>query len=963
MEGFDGCSRNVEPAISYSLSTMTMTSQEDSSELEGQHLGSPLSPANNEDTVRTRIERQLEQYTKSLDLVLDTSRPSPTARDEAYDSDLLIRNGQRDVDDDDDTDDNDGLDSELSNLKQSRYTLQAELMYAKHVARIELEQTLTTVSLDCLDGPSYEDNDGDDNSSANDEIQNTNTIHASFQEQDSGQVAYLDEEFYRKHHQRLQQKEQQRQKQMNERYEQDQLPSVEEYKADARYRARFSLLRSNGAKRNLLQGVSSRRPDPPECLKRTWRPVTLSTILPRQDFEATHHAVQNDDVENGSSQQHEKLISPRSIQEATGMELEDFGAQHLNPTMSAAQERKGTHSSRRVVWLALGCCILPIIAALVFSRFADQVTNSGESRLKDVQLFLAEYGYTKLDLLETPNTPQYRAATWIADVDAQHLPFRSYHKGALASAHATFVYRYALAVFYFALGGGSAWMSNLNFLSDGHVCTWVLPIANDLGGEVYMGVNQCMQFAGDLIPVGLNLRVHGLQGTIPEEIRLLDRLETLILQYNAGLGGSLPSSMSTLSSLKVLSIQHCSISNVIPDWIGNMEQLTNLGLGSNRLTGTIPSSIQKLTSLQALGLDNNVLSADLDLFGPLTSLRYLYLDNNMIHGRLTSSLLSGWKELVELDISENYLTATLPPDLFAHEHLQVLDLHANRLTGVIPEVRTAQGYALEFLALHENGLEGGIPKSLGLLQELRHLDLSLNHVSGQLPSTLGSLTKLEYLFAGQNELNVGPLPTFLGELTNLRELSLDQSGITGIFPDFLGFKLSNLELVDFSQNLITSRLPESIGFLSNLDHLVLNRNEMTGNLPGSLVKLTKLSTFLRLLLLRGSTSNIVAFAFTMLTVQITLQLSTITGFLLFDENGFSGSANFLCVTNQDQIKYFAADCGGVQPELECSCCTLCCRDNVQTCNDIDFHGNLDPTWETNYERSKYEFGLGTMYSP
>ena len=425
----------------------------------------------------------------------------------------------------------------------------------------------------------------------------------------------------------------------------------------------------------------------------------------------------------------------------------------------------------------------------------------------------------------------------------------------------------------------------------------------------------------------LFIAFNGLKGTIPEEIQYLDGFEILILQDNPGIGGVLPKSMHDLSSLRVLSIHNCSLSGTIPDWIGDLTNMVNLGLSSNRLSGEIPRTIESLTNLKALGLDNNMLNADLTQFDTLTKLQYLYLNDNEIRGTLTSSLLLSWKDMVELDISDNYLSSTLPENIFSHGSLMLLDLHGNRLTGSIPIVSSHDTNQLEFLALHANELEHVVPNSLGLLQKLTHLDLSMNRLASALPSTIGSMFELKYLSVGSNIFNRSPIPSWLGELTNLEQLKLSESQFLGSIPDFIGFNLSNLKHIDLSQNSLTSTIPESIGFLSSLENLILESNQLTGKLPGSIVKLSSMDV------------------------------------LVLDGNNLAGSADVVC--DNLELEFFAADCGGGQDaKFKCVCCSVCCRgDQDEGCYDLGWSMDQSFVNENNFERSRYKLGDGTMFIP
>jgi hypothetical protein len=43
-------------------------------------------------------------------------------------------------------------------------------------------------------------------------------------------------------------------------------------------------------------------------------------------------------------------------------------------------------------------------------------------------------------------------------------------------------------------------------------------------------------------------------------------------------------------------------------------------------------------------------------------------------------------------------------------------------------------------------------------------------------------------------------------------------------------------------------------------------------------------------------------------------------------------------------------------EIDCACCTLCCGDGDDACNDDDWLANHEGIWETGYNRFFWHFG-------
>ena len=78
-----------------------------------------------------------------------------------------------------------------------------------------------------------------------------------------------------------------------------------------------------------------------------------------------------------------------------------------------------------------------------------------------------------------------------------------------------------------------------------------------------------------------------------------------------------------------------SVTGEIPSEIGNLTNLTYLGLINNELTGEIPSEIGNLTNLTYLNLNNNELTGQIPSeIGNLTNLIHLYLSFNQLTGEI-----------------------------------------------------------------------------------------------------------------------------------------------------------------------------------------------------------------------------------------------------------------------------------------------------------------------------------------
>lgn len=129
----------------------------------------------------------------------------------------------------------------------------------------------------------------------------------------------------------------------------------------------------------------------------------------------------------------------------------------------------------------LGCLLLVMISMSA----AIAQNNKSNSREKDVVNFLSS-NFADRGQLEQKNSPQKRAAKWIADEDEFNMPLPASNNYEDAFK---FVQRYALAVLYFAWGGEDKWMFNYQFLSGQDECNWNYKYkTGDLDEEFELGV-------------------------------------------------------------------------------------------------------------------------------------------------------------------------------------------------------------------------------------------------------------------------------------------------------------------------------------------------------------------------------------------------------------------------------------------------------------------------------------------
>ena len=142
----------------------------------------------------------------------------------------------------------------------------------------------------------------------------------------------------------------------------------------------------------------------------------------------------------------------------------------------------------------------------------------------------------------------------------------------------------------------------------------------------------------------------------------------------------------------------------------------------------------------------------------------------------------GGRYVTRLDLAENGLWGTIPPELGNLAYLEFLNLHSNELRGEVPAELANLG-SLEILGLENNKLQGEVPSGLGELANLLALALGNNKLQGEIPAVLGNLENLEYLSLKDNRLE-GVVPSELGNLENLQFLFLDGNNqLNGCLPE------------------------------------------------------------------------------------------------------------------------------------------------------------------------------------
>jgi RHS repeat-associated protein len=256
--------------------------------------------------------------------------------------------------------------------------------------------------------------------------------------------------------------------------------------------------------------------------------------------------------------------------------------------------------------------------------------------------------------------------------------------------------------------------------------------------------------------------------------------------------------------------------------------ITQIVLANNNLIGSIPSSIGTLTKLKVLSLAGNQLSGVIpDEIGNLTSLQSLLFSTNNLSGEIPSSI-GGLSAVSTLSLQYNKLKGSIPPQIANLTHLAVLYLHNNQLSGTIPDVFT-NVTDLRYFSLNANSFTGPLPATLGNATLMTVFTITNNKLSGTIPSTYAAFTHITNFYIDQNDFS-GELPSFIGTWTTLSNLVVKQNRLSGLLPSTLS-NCALLGFIDVSKNNFSGAFPSISA--TTLSYVTGNDNSFT-SLPNTL---------------------------------------------------------------------------------------------------------------------------------
>ncbi|CAN6326117.1 unnamed protein product [Urochloa humidicola] len=306
----------------------------------------------------------------------------------------------------------------------------------------------------------------------------------------------------------------------------------------------------------------------------------------------------------------------------------------------------------------------------------------------------------------------------------------------------------------------------------------------------------------------VRLSSFGLSGTLSGDIQSLSELVYLDLSYNKDLGGSLPSSIGSLSNLQNLILVGCSFTGEIPTELGQLSKLVFLSLNSNKFSGSIPASLGSLSKLYWFDLADNKLTGTLPIFDGinpgldnLTNTKHFHFGINQLSGPIPSQIFNSQMKLIHLLLDNNNFSGSIPPTLGLLNPLEVLRFDNN------PQ------------------LSGPVPTNINNLTKLAELHLENCKLTGPLPDLTG-MSALSFVDMSNNSFNASDVPSWFTTLPSLTSLFLENLKIGGQLPQAL-FSLPAVQTLKLRGNRFNGTLTIGSDFSTQLQLIDLQDNDIS----------------------------------------------------------------------------------------------------------------------------------------
>ncbi|KAL1542385.1 receptor like protein 26-like [Salvia divinorum] len=261
----------------------------------------------------------------------------------------------------------------------------------------------------------------------------------------------------------------------------------------------------------------------------------------------------------------------------------------------------------------------------------------------------------------------------------------------------------------------------------------------------------------------------------------------------------------------------------IPNQFHRLPNLAYLRMSSSGFMGPFPSTLANLTELVELALSGNFLTGSIPSFHNCKNLESIGLSYNNLMGTLSHLHFQGLRNLSRLDLSGNSLSGTIPQHLFVLPSIDMLDLSNNQFSGQIKQISIVDHSNLGWLDLSGNRIGGPIPNFFFQLPNIFNLWLSDNLFNGTFKlNKIRSLTRLSSLTLSNNNLSVDTNNMSSSSYINVLHMS---SCNLHDFPNLRN--ASYMSSLDLSNNRLRGDIPSWI-WETEISYLDLSFNLLKG---------------------------------------------------------------------------------------------------------------------------------------
>lgn len=180
-----------------------------------------------------------------------------------------------------------------------------------------------------------------------------------------------------------------------------------------------------------------------------------------------------------------------------------------------------------------------------------------------------------------------------------------------------------------------------------------------------------------------------------------------------------------------------------------------------------------------------------------------------------------------VDLSNNNLTGTLPPDISLLPKFRYFSVVRNNISGTLPSALSSWT-SLRHLKISQNNFSGILSADFASWRHLYEFEIDGNHFSGALPPEYAAWSNITWFDASTNMLS-GTLPPEYASWSVIRRFALHSNHMSGTLPPgYSAWKI--VDSIVLSQNAIFGGIPSAYGALKP-HTLVLSDNKLAGTVP------------------------------------------------------------------------------------------------------------------------------------